>query len=378
MAQGLRSVVVRPDALTEAQIDQMLVLRLAHVVLADRVSPEADRARFFAKIRSAAHVLLLVDADDAIRGCFVVVMVPVCVDGRTVVVVNPEYLYIEPAFRGHPALGQGIAKTALRLMITARGRPLCFGAICFLPSYLAVCELLPKVVLLGQPGVDASDHALLLAVGTALGGDDFDAERGLVSVTVRPSDLTPRTPRSSTRRSLAAAYEAVNPDWRQGTCGVIVGSVTPRMLVRSLTGAVARRLRGLGDELAARQARAAARLLGDEVDGEAFFGLLAAVAAADGTADQAETTALAQVLRQVGVDERAARPLLRQAHGRHGDPIAALPGPTSRATATIYLQHALAIADSDGRRCGEELALLQRAAARLGHPDLVEVLGSPP
>lgn len=366
-ASALHATVIGPDELRPEWATQMLALRRRHMQLGPGVTEAQDRKAFQARLAQCDAIALLLDDSEQVRGMFVVLQKQLAHGGQPFECFNPEYLYVDSDHRGDPSLYEAGVRTFFRLYRPAWFQDRFVVGICFLPSFLTARAVLPDLVLLGQPGLDAGQTGALNQIGRLLGGPGFDPDTGLVRVGLLPKDRRRRAPRSAENRTAAALYETVNPRWQEGHCGVFMAPLDAGILWSVMGRTMERQLR-LAEESMAMSAALEADLpnAGGGFDGAVYFRLLAAIVAADGVIHPNERALFEELLQRSQVSISAVDPLCRQARRHRANPLAFLDGvEVPSACARRCLHDALLLAHRDGLLCAAERRLLVGAATRM-------------
>jgi len=222
----------------EAAVREAWELRLEMLTLT--TSREDDWAYFSRFVAGPDRCLFsFVDPDGALQGFFSIAFMPFQHAGRRGLLMYSKYFYFRRAYRGHP-------KTVLApwklvpLSIRRFGlRHLHFVTTAFPQSYVSLYRTSGRVYSLREPDTPEWQRHALHAFATEFCGEHFDAQTGLVGGS-NVAD-SPSAARSEEARALAAKYEQLNPNWRDGFALPIIFNVDARLVFHN----VKRVLRGV-------------------------------------------------------------------------------------------------------------------------------------
>ena len=159
--------------------------------------------------------------------------------GRPFRWTQDEYYFIDPAWRGHA--GPELARVRQFARIVGRGGPPCwFVGECYPASYLVARDAFGHLDTGADPLTDPWVRDVLVQLGTRIAGDRFDPETGLIRTDTIPPPAPARFARPAHEAGFRA-YEAVNPDWRDGWTVLFVARIDARAIAR-LVGASAERV----------------------------------------------------------------------------------------------------------------------------------------
>lgn len=227
-----------PRSLTPDELRALWRLRLGQLSLKPDISRERDFERFVGDYQHDGLVWLLYEGGEIV-GTYLQRTKRLEHDGRRVLALAPEYVFMAPHLRGHPILlAAVIALTVLPILRHPLRRPYASG--CVYPSaYIAWRRLVAPCWSLGDPDVTDPQRALVARIGSFIWGDAW-APDGTVSFRTLPR---PTTPRSRTGRAILASYEAMNPDWRSGRALFFLTPLGPATVWNGIARSVAATVR---------------------------------------------------------------------------------------------------------------------------------------
>lgn len=225
--------------LPEGRLREIWALRVEMLDLVR--SPEEDWRYFSAFVRrDDTAVMAFYDHDEAIQGFFTISYVPVEHLGRKGLLLFSKYFYFRRAYRGHY---KTMLAPWLLLPIAWRRhglRRVHFVTSTYPQSFVSLSRSSGNAVALHSAEIGPWQRAALRGFARAFYGDDFDEPSGII----RNQNVvsTPGLPQSEPSRRLAAEYERLNPDWRDGCSLPIIFSLDGG-LVRAALARTLRRLR---------------------------------------------------------------------------------------------------------------------------------------
>ena len=161
------------------------------------------------------------------------------VDG-SVPVTFSEYGYA--AVRGDPRMVLAQAWSYARLLLPTPWRPTFFGGFAYPHGYLPYATSMRYVWLLGDPDMPARERAIAEELAARYGGDAWDPARRRYRFATLPREPIPRSDAPHRARHVAA-YERLNPDWREGQGLFLLGRID-RATLGAATSATLRRATG--------------------------------------------------------------------------------------------------------------------------------------
>jgi hypothetical protein len=222
------------SVLDEATIDEMWALRTRIFPLKPEVDPTADRAAFGQRVAMGQRTMLLRDPAGILRGTFSMHWRP-SPDGSQLWLM-PEYGYLDPAYRGHPALSWGVARGLLHALSVAKGRPLWFAGIGYPRSHQSLARALGPLYTLADDTLPPDAEAVLHALRTSFAGDHWCPTTHRVWLPTQPRDRRPETPSAAWLR-----FERICPNWQEGYGVGLAARVDHRVLWRAVREGRARR-----------------------------------------------------------------------------------------------------------------------------------------
>ncbi|MEZ4473836.1 MAG: hypothetical protein R3F60_24210 [bacterium] len=213
--QGLRLVLGSPEALADEDIDVLWRLRARLIDLKPEVDPADDRAAFGVVIRRAHRVARMLDAaGDVVAFQDLAVHI-----WPRLLVLQSEYGFCEPRWRGHPLLPlMGFGMVVPAWARHGRGRRAWFVGDAYPTGFRPFVHGFPQVHLAGEP-VSEELEALLAWLPDHLYGGAWDPVRQRVCLRTLP----PRPPMRDGRDvEMLARYERVNPAWAEGYAAFLV------------------------------------------------------------------------------------------------------------------------------------------------------------
>lgn len=218
--------MVPGDQLTEAQIDEMWRLRRRIFALKPERDEATDRASFAKRVRIAQRNLHLRDTEGVLRGMWSVHW-RLSPDER-VMWALPEYGFLDPDHRGHPALVSGAGRIFLRVLWEARGRPVWLGGIGYPRTYQTIERALGRTWLLADEDAPPEAKRLLLAMHELFAADTWDRERGDIWLPTIPETVREGYVKGESWRR----FEAACPRWEEGYALGLVAPIGFDLVVR--------------------------------------------------------------------------------------------------------------------------------------------------
>ncbi len=238
MTPPLRTVLMPSHEVSEERLREIWRVRLEMLTLTRPESQDWEEFRR-AVVGPGRYVFVFVDRQDTAQGFFTIAMLPVDLERRRMLLMFSKFFYFRPAYRGHP-------KTILApwrlvpIALRSHGlRSLHFVTTAYPQSYVSLTRTSGRTWSLRDAAAPAWARGALTAFAEAFYPGSFDAAAGVV----RGANVADKEslPRSAAARRLAARYEELNPQWRDGVTLPILFSVDAR-LVRTNLIRVARRL----------------------------------------------------------------------------------------------------------------------------------------
>jgi hypothetical protein len=231
--------VAAPPRFDEGLLRAMCRLRRTFVDLKPGVDPEDDFRGFAGFFRAASHGVLFRDGAGRLVGFFGVALPTREAEGQRYVAMVMEYLFMEEAYHGHPALLWARADVSLRVLLHKPWLPRYAVTLSYPASAMAFHAAYPGIVTLGQEGLTPFQRAALEEQARAAGGDRWDPRSPVVPMNTLPR-TPPRLPRSPANRAAYAAFVRLNPRWHEGYCSVLMAPFGLATIVEPLRRALRR------------------------------------------------------------------------------------------------------------------------------------------
>jgi len=218
-----------PQALTDATLRALWLLRATHVALKDGVSASHDYQQFSRILRGGILSLVRSDATGRPRGMAHFSASLRSHLGRSYVMVLPEYFYFD---RGYNKGWGLVAAGALAVLTCLRrwpGVPLYFGGPGYPGGFLLLCQITSPVWLWGDEEMSDWERGAFAQVAAECPG--WDVTTGIVNMKTRPLHPRNRPPSSPRLRKHAVRYTTKCPDWHEGYTAYCFG----RLRLASLT-----------------------------------------------------------------------------------------------------------------------------------------------
>lgn len=242
MSRHLTLEIHRADRLDPETVRALWRLRTGIVRLKPHVDPEADFEAFAARVRAGTRVVIGRDPDGVPRGMYLGAISDIDPGRWGLNVLVPDYGFVEPAWRGHPAVATGFVRVTLADVARApRRRAVIVGSM-YPASFFRFASVATVRTRL-DPDLPAPIAAALDHVGAAHYGDRWDASTGLVELPTLPEARLTRRPRTPAEQAVLDRYTALNPDWRDGVAVLGAVPLDGRVALRALRLAARRLIR---------------------------------------------------------------------------------------------------------------------------------------
>ncbi|MEN9868140.1 MAG: hypothetical protein RL748_3730 [Pseudomonadota bacterium] len=203
--------------LTPAQLLEMSNLRRSVMGM----KPETDLAQDFAGFcefcQSCFLIALFCDPDGKVVGttCYAAQRGTTPAGQRYLLIV-PDYSFMLPEYRGHPAYVHAILRMGLRLLRLWRGEQIWFGSVAYPSAMLLYEEMFAQVYLCGDPDLPPVAHLMLDWMLQNVAGSRWDAQAGCINMPTIPPVMSDKWLANAELRPMYQRYIVKCPDWRNG------------------------------------------------------------------------------------------------------------------------------------------------------------------
>lgn len=221
----LQIVPLSGAELTPDTLQAMSDLRRSIMQMKPGIDLARDHDKFCRFCRHACYVYLLYAPGQQLVGSMVFAADQASAsDGTAYVVVQIEYVFLAPAYRGHVALPLAFMRLVLRFLWRMlwhhRGRQLWLCGIGYPASLAFFNDLVPQSYIGSgqdlQHDMPVVAREILQNLVRECGADGWDAERGRAIMPTRPPVMPPHWHDKMQANPLYQNYLALCPDWADG------------------------------------------------------------------------------------------------------------------------------------------------------------------
>lgn len=222
----------RIESLTRDDLRAAWEFRRGFMDLKPRVDPEDDWKKFEAWVRTADFAWLPRDPDGGLRSTFFYEVEVRRHEGRSVVLIWPEYGYSRPDARSTP--GHAFAFLAALCLGVARapGAPHYLVGSGYLSSYTSLCQSLKDVFLAEDPAMTPWEQSLYRTLAAATSG--YDATTGVIDMGTVPRHPRTEPPRDPRLHAPWRRYVERNPRWTEGYTLLVLARCPPTLFFAGL------------------------------------------------------------------------------------------------------------------------------------------------
>lgn len=222
LVSALRQSVIRePQSLTREELRELWELRLSQLDLQPGIHPEADFQGFCADYQHPGLVWILRE-NGRVVGTYLQRTLPMAHAGRKILVLAPDYVFLDEPLRGHMILAFAVIWLTVRPMLSHPLRRAYATGGVYPSAYIPWRRRLERCWSLGDPALTDAQERLVADAGERIWTDRWIGDGTLRFRTVPTS----RRPKSASGIALFEAYERLNPRWQEGRALFFVTPLT--------------------------------------------------------------------------------------------------------------------------------------------------------
>lgn len=164
------------------------------------------------------------------------------VGGRRYLLIMPDYSFMLPEYRGHPAFVRAMLRMCLCVLPMWRGEQIWFGSIAYPTGMLLFEDVFACTYLSGESNLPAMAQITLNWLQQNVAGKRWDAQAGYVNMPTIPPVMSARWQANAETRLLYQRYIAKCPNWRRGYALAGVSPMNPFGMMWALLQKFLRRI----------------------------------------------------------------------------------------------------------------------------------------
>lgn len=220
--------------LTDDEIRTLWRFRLSMFSLKPDVDPEADWQWFRGVLRAADHVWHCFDDQARLVGFSEARTVSRVIQGRKLQVAIGTFVFLEPAWRGHPRFLWVLLRSTLRQVLTSIFMPVFATVVAYPTVWMLYCRQGGRPVVDGEAPPGSLEAAVLAAMRAEVAGFEGETPQPVVSLNTLPAVPGPEWFARLGQDPWLAHYLEINPRWSEGYGVYAVGRVNLAFLGRML------------------------------------------------------------------------------------------------------------------------------------------------